>query len=62
MPPEIRTEIQRTGVSMTFGKERMIGVTEATIITDLRQTPWGVYDFGQIIRGPVRWVRDSTPD
>jgi len=62
MPPEIRTEIQRTGFVMQFGKERLASQHEVTIVTDLRQTPWGVYDFGSVTRGPVRWVRDSTPD
>lgn len=61
MPPEIRTETQRT-VSLTLGSTRMVAEQEVTIITDLRQTPWGVFDFGSVTRGPVRWVRDSTPD
>lgn len=35
---------------------------EATIVTDLRDTPFGRYDFGHTTLGPIRWVRDSTPD
>lgn len=62
MPPEIRIETQRTGFTMTLGKQRMVSECEVTIVTDLRDTPWGVYDFGVTTRGPTRWVRDSTPD
>lgn len=61
MPPEIRTEIQR-GVTITLGKQRLVAESEVTIITDLRDTPWGVFDFGTRTRGPTRWVSDSTPD
>ncbi len=62
MPPEIRTEIQRTGASIILGSQRMVAECEATIITDLRDTPFGRYDFGSVTYGPVRWVSDSTPD
>ena len=61
MPPEIRTETRR-GASITLGKVRMTYEREAMIITDLRDTPFGTYDFGSTILGPARWVRDSTPD
>lgn len=60
MPPEIRHETQRTGVTMTLGLVRMVGMSDVTIITDMRQTPWGVFDFGVTTRGPVRWVRDEA--
>lgn len=60
MPPEIRTETQRL-VRMTFGTVTMISEREVTIITDLRPTPFGVFDFGFTVVGSVRWVRDSTP-
>lgn len=62
MPPEIRHETLRTGASMNLGFFTLVEECDATIITDLRQTPWGVFDFGVTTRGPVRWVRDSTPD
>lgn len=61
MPPEIRTEIIR-GSRMKLGSVDMVQEREATIITDLRVTPWGRYDFGSVTYGPTRWVRDSTPD
>lgn len=47
---------------MTLGKERMVSECEATIVTDMRDTPFGRYDFGGTTYGPSRWVRDSTPD
>lgn len=47
---------------MNLGFFTLVEECDATIITDLRQTPWGVFDFGVTTRGPVRWVRDSTPD
>lgn len=60
MPPEIRTELIY-GRRITLGKASMIEQREATIVTDLRATPWGVYDFGSVTYGSVRWVSDSTP-
>lgn len=59
MPPEIRIEIRRLAHLPRLG---LTGEAEVTIITDLRDTPWGVFDFGSKTCGPIRWVRDSTPD
>jgi len=57
MPPEIRHETQRA-VTIHFGPVRMVAEREVTIITDLRDTPFGIYDFGSVTHGPLRWVRD----
>jgi len=61
MPPEIRTETVY-GKRIRLGRNTLVEQREATIVTDMRATPWGVYDFGHTTYGPARWVRDSTPD
>ncbi len=59
MPLEIRTETRRIAHLPRLG---LAGEAEVTIVTDLRDTPFGRYDFGHSTLGPIRWVRDSTPD
>lgn len=57
MPPEIHTE---TRVITRLPKLGLIATAEVTTITDIRDTPFGRYDFGTETCGPIRWVRDST--
>lgn len=57
MPPEIRTETRLGPARMMLAGQAMIEEREVTIITDLRVTPWGTYDFGSIQYGPRRWVK-----
>lgn len=44
---------------MKIGPIRLVAEQEVTIITHMRDTPWGRYDFGSLEYGPVRWVRDD---
>ncbi|WP_156370305.1 hypothetical protein [Novosphingobium sp. Leaf2] len=55
MPPEIHTETRRIAAMPRLG---LIAEAEVTTITDLRDTPFGTYDFGTETVSAIRWVKE----